>query len=401
MTSKGYNAEFLGSTLPALPLPSFSERLKEDVLERDSLSPAPPDGRHIYRHYHNHTIVMSRRHRTAIFAALNVDQSLLEKTDKTADWRVDDQVGAENQLNGDYYTKNVWDKGHLAPDAAAGWGTTLEERIAATNDTYYYTNATLQHENFNRDEWKDLETWIRKMNLGEDSDGTGRKLSEITGPIFLTDSSKQKTIQPEGREEARIPDGFFKVIAYINDKKAQGGSLEVRCFVMNQDHEVLQDRQGEVDNQRYQVDIAKIEELTDLVFDPIYHQANKNTTTNLNEEDAVNIGSGVVIAAAMVNPTGKDSGNEWISLQNKTAESISLQGWKLQDQRGRSLLLQSSIIIDGDSSFTCHSISPVRLNNMGGTLTLYNAQGYLVDRVEYAKAHVKEGVAVNFHAHDK
>lgn len=413
--NKGYNADFLGSTVPPLPLPSFSEGLQPDVLERESLSPDSL-GRKIYRRYHNHTIVMSKPHRTAIFAALNVDQSLLDTTDKTADWRIDDDVGKEHQLNGDYYTANVWDKGHLAPDAAAGWGTTPEERIAATNDTYYYTNATLQHENFNRDEWKDLETWIRKIEVGgiggDEADATGCKVSEISGPIF-TEGITPKTIQPKGREEARIPDGFFKVVAFINDKEAQG-ALEVRCFAMYQDEKILQDRQGQIDHQQYQVDISKIEQLTGLVFDPVYHQANKTTpiieasvadvkpqkeetppvvdATTINT--TINTGGSVIITAAMVDPTGKGSGNEWISFENKTTDKMNLQGWKLQDQGGRSLLLQDSI--DGNSSLTLDKISPVRLNNTGGTLTLCNAQGDLVDKVEYTKAQVKEGIAVTF-----
>lgn len=385
---KGYNPEFLGHTVP---LPSFSESLEKDVLERDTLSP-DASGRCILRHYHNYTTVISKRYRTALFAALNIDQSLLEKTDKTEGWRIDEEVGAEHQLNDVYYRGNVWDKGHLAPDASAGWGKSVEERVLATNDTYFYTNASLQHENFNRDEWKDLESWVRTCGL-LDNNATTNKLSEITGPIWATDRPPQ-IIQPKGRQEARIPDGFFKVLAYVKKKK-----LQVLCFVIYQDSATLLDRKGEVvDYKQYQVDITKIEHLTQLVFDPIYHQAaanNNNQTTTLNN----NMGDdesapSVAIAAAMVNPKGKDSGNEWISLFSSKSDAI-LQGWKMKDQGGRNLLLKD-VQIQADSTVTLYQIKPLRLTNSGGSLFLYNSKGELVDQVKYTKHLVKEGVAVTF-----
>eukprot|EP00579_Thalassiosira_antarctica_P010190 CAMPEP_0201922460 /NCGR_PEP_ID=MMETSP0903-20130614/10491_1 /ASSEMBLY_ACC=CAM_ASM_000552 /TAXON_ID=420261 /ORGANISM="Thalassiosira antarctica, Strain CCMP982" /LENGTH=395 /DNA_ID=CAMNT_0048459605 /DNA_START=52 /DNA_END=1239 /DNA_ORIENTATION=- len=388
---KGYDSNFLGSTVPAVPLPSFSKSLEQDVLERETLS-NNSEGRRIYRNYHNYTIVMSKSHRTALFAALNVDQSKLHQTDKTAGWRVDDAVGSENQLNDDYYRSNVWDKGHLAPDAAAGWGDSEEDRIAATNDTYFYTNATLQHQNFNRDEWKDLETIVRSWP----QDGETSRLSEITGPLFVgTD-----TIQPEGRDVATIPAGFFKVVAYVSS--GSGGklesSLQVRCFVMYQDAASLEDLGGVVDHQRYQVSVSKIEQLTGLVFPPVYHEANVGFSNSVPQQ--ISDGDeGIFIAAAMVNPIGKDRGNEWISILNRTGKTMSFIGWRLIDQKGRELVLSSSSLGVEESepgvTMIVQSISPIRLVNTGGSLTLFNEAGEYVDDVSYTKDQVREGVAVD------
>lgn len=379
MSSKeGYDADFLGSSLP---LPSFSKSLSSKVLERDSLSP-DPTGRNTYRHYHNYTLTMSREHRTALFVALNIDQSLLETTDHTEGWRLDSDVGKEYQLNDDYYSNNDWDRGHLAPDASAGWGPTPEERVAATNDTYYYTNATLQHENFNRDEWKDLETFIRKSSM----DHTDR-LTEITGPVFLSDAAA-RYVEPEGRDPARIPDGFFKVLAYVN----KTSKVEVQCFVVWQDIETLEDRMGEVHHEEYQVDLSRIEELTGLIFDPAYHEANKLAQED--EEVDPSSTAGVAITAAMVNPAGKDSGNEWISLRNTGSAPVSVEGWILKDQAGRTLTLPVGDPFEGD--IMIYEIKPVRLNNTGGALFLHDGNGKLVHKVKYTKAQVKEGVAVEF-----
>ena len=415
----GYDADFLGSHVP---LPFFSEALEDDILERDTLSNTVHNssdndggkcnGRRVYRHYQNYTIVMSKKYRTALYAALNVDQSLLEKTDKTVGWRVDDAVGSEYQLNGDYYVSNAWDKGHLAPDAAAGWGVTKGTRIAATNDTYFYTNATLQHENFNRDEWKDLETYVR-VGLFQD-DSTNHKMSEITGPIFVEEedaTNTTRTVQPEGREAAVVPAGFFKVVAYISGNNNQ---LVVRCFVIYQDAQSLEDRGGVVDHKRYQVTIPNIEELTGLLFDPIYHEANNVVDVDEGEiveeetSDSVvepssspsentndnNASPGVCIAAAMVNPAGKDSGNEWISIQNLSDKTVNFHGWKLEDQQGRTLRLEEEV--ESGGTIIVKPISPIRLNNTGGALTLFNEAGHMMHRVEYIQEHVEEGVALEF-----
>lgn len=386
--SKGYDSEFLSSDT-SVPLPTFSESLKDDVLEKETLSLDPATGRRVHRCYHNYTIAVSKPYRCALFAALNIDPSKLETTDKDANWRIDDAVGPQFQLDGDYYKANVWDKGHLAPDASAGWGDSPEERLEATNDTYYYTNATLQHENFNRDEWRDLEFWVRKQKVGE-----GQKLNEITGPVFANDVENPTMVTPDDDDKppARVPDGFFKVVSFL-EKDQQ---LRVECYVLYQDTEHLQDRKGKVDFGEFQVDIAKIEELTGLVFDPIYHEANKMVVEDDEDEKEEEQSSGTVtIAAAMVNPKGKDSGNEWISLHTTDA-SISLKGWKIQDQGGRSLLLNDDE--PSDNTVTLSAIKPIRLVNTAGSLSLYNPKGKLIDQVKYTKGDVKEGEAVVFHS---
>ena len=140
----GYNPEFLGTNIP---FPEFSPSLVSSVLKKETLN------QEIYVNYYNYTIVINRELRTPIFNAFNIDQSKLFNVKRKEGWDIDSRVGNENQLNNDYYFANPWDRGHLARRAAIAWGDSKREAQKASDNTFFYTNATLQHENFNQDEW--------------------------------------------------------------------------------------------------------------------------------------------------------------------------------------------------------------------------------------------------------
>lgn len=196
---------------------------------------------------------------------LNIDQELLKSTKRSNRWRIDPRIGFENQLDNDYYVNNPWDRGHMARRASAGWGSTQRDAQYASDETFYYSNSTLQHENLNQDEWLRLEEWVYSLKL--DKDG---KITSFSGPIY---ADFDRTIRPNGRQTALIPAGFFKVVCFINKDT---GKLDVRAFVMYQDAEALADKNGRkrYDNQHYQVTISEIEELTGLRFDEAIYHAN-------------------------------------------------------------------------------------------------------------------------------
>lgn len=100
----GYDPEFLGSGID-LPLPSFSPSLIGDVLNKPELR----DG--IYADYVHFTIIMNRARRSPILAALNIDQNLLKGARRKRGWDIDTRIGAEFQLDNDYYRANPWDRG--------------------------------------------------------------------------------------------------------------------------------------------------------------------------------------------------------------------------------------------------------------------------------------------------
>ena len=433
----GYNPDFLGEGT-SLPLPTFSPALVDNVLDKPELR----DG--IYADYIHFTIVMNQLRRSPIFAALNINQNLLKVVDRKSSWSIDKRIGSEFQLNGGYYNddddyNNPWDKGHVAGRASIAWGNTESDAKKASDATFFYSNATLQHKNFNQGEWGELEDWVKDLTL--DADG---RITEFTGPIY---GGFGRMIRPADRKLAEIPAGFFKIICFISRDTKE---LDVRAFIVFQDCKALEDKDGSkyikniknIKNfQRYQVTIAEIEELTGLSFDgqicdknPLLCHKNKENEEkieklNISEfpecipvdvpeemiskdekrDCVVDHEVPVYIAAAMVNAAGNERDNEWVSIINLSAEDVDLTGWMLSNQRGSMLNLNDALaednrILQPGQAIRVQPIKPVILHNGGGVIALFNqpterfSQGQRIDRVCYLKKQAKmEGQPIIFH----
>ena len=416
----GYDENFLDGV--RLPLPTFSPRLEGFVLRQLELANG------VYANYVNYTVVMNRSRRAPIFAALNIDQNLLKGTIRRDNWRIDSRIGAEFQLNNDYYRDNPWDRGHLARRANAAWGMDQRQAQKASDETFYYSNASLQHRNFNQDEWLALEDWVKELNL--DKDG---KLTSFSGPIY---GDFPRSIIPEGRDPAMVPSGFFKIVCFINK---QTNNLDVRAFMMLQDRDALADKSGRsvFDFQNYQVTVSEIEDLTGLEFadevyqgNPLLFRENPSERERLSishfpERIEVDSGAEIVdanrprdffadddvnvyIAAAMVNPRSNERDNEWVSVINLEAEVVNLEGWTLSDTKRNPLDIgtepdgQARVLSPGEA-VAIKPIRPLMLANTGGVIALYAkpepgaAKGKRVDRVKYTRDDAKqEGIPVVF-----
>lgn len=416
-----YDPDFLGSDI-SLPLPSFSPAIIGNVLNRLELR----DG--IYADYVNFTIVMNSVRRSPIYAALNIDQNLLKGARRKKGWDIDTRIGSQFQLNNDYYRANPWDRGHLARRSSIAWGATAREAKKASDSTFFFPNATLQHANFNQDEWLALEDWIKNLMLDENG-----KITEFTGPIY---GEFGRMITPAGRPPAETPSAFFKIVCFISKETKE---LDVRAFTMFQDSEALANKRGKdfIDFQRYQVTVSEIESLTGLDFDDIIYEKNpllyneneeKRETLNIPEfperikvdipeemiskeekrDFAVDREVPIYIAAAMVNAVGEERENEWISIINLSDKAVDLTGWTLSDMRREPLNLSS--VLSGDrltlqpgEAVRVQPVEPVILSNKSGVIALHEqpteqfSQGRRIDRVHYSKAQAaKEGVPIIF-----
>jgi hypothetical protein len=102
----------------------------------------------------------------------------------------------------------------------------------------------------------------------------------------------------------------------------------------------------------------------------------------------------VRILSAVVNPRGRDAGNEKISLFNMTDDQdIDLAGWSLKVKNRKQ---QLSGILPRGEALHINLDSKIKLSNRGGTLVLINPQGEHVHEVSYKAKDVKEGSELLF-----
>ena len=183
-----------------------------------------------------------------------------------------------------------------------------------------------------------------------------------------------------------------------------------------------------MDLQNYQVTISEIEELTGLEFADEVYEANPLLSRRESAEDrgiAVRhmperievdarneiVGADdirdiiddddvdVFIAAAMVNPSGPERVNEWVSIINLSSEDKDLTGWTLRDWAGSEAGQQelpigvddagNARVLSPGESVVIKPVTPLTLANSGGVIALYappeSGQPDRIDRVKYTR----------------
>lgn len=204
----GYDPLFLGVKIP---LPKVAARTS-----------APLD----YLHF---SILMNKSRRMPYYTAVNIDavkynklkNKIPSRSEIGADnWIADTRIDKSDQLPKSFYNNNDFDLGHMVRREDALWGDTLEEAISANNDTFFLTNATPQHKDFNRsaERWKGLEDYAlrnaRKYDL---------RLTVFSGCIFKTNDREYNNVQ--------IPGRFWKVIVMAKED----GNLSATGYIVHQD----------------------------------------------------------------------------------------------------------------------------------------------------------------------
>ena len=102
----------------------------------------------------------------------------------------------------------------------------------------------------------------------------------------------------------------------------------------------------------------------------------------------VSSGGLVRIVSALVNPAGRDSGNEQVIVINLGAEPVNLMGWTIVDRLDRTESLTGTLA-PGTSQVITLSGKGALLGNTGGTITLLDAQGLRVHGVNYTRSEVR------------
>jgi len=413
----GYKPKFIDEKV-IIDLPTFEgDILRTNVLNK--ISHANFDDSGNWREYIHYSVATNTARRQPICVALNIHLGLVGSTDgRSNKWKEDKAVGAENQLNDSYYSRrgwdkdNLWDKGHMARRYTAAWGKDKEARIRASDDTLYYTNCCLQHGNLNKDEWLQLEEEI------QNEIPSNGKISVFSGPIYdfdVTifaidpDTKEKKGIiefsDPDGeggQKPAELPDAFFKIVSFVNQK----GNLETRSYIYKQSLEIISNVNDKTSPSKFNSSIETIEGATGLLFPdilkkPFFVGPLESSGEDVDAAPIVDSNSpfnpagimaadNVFIAAAFINPAvtneeEKESMKEWVSIANYSPNNIDLSGWTIDDQAGsRAPVELSGKLASGDTRRVSGG-GNILLTNNGGSLTLKNADGVIVDSATWSK----------------
>lgn len=255
----GYQVDFLGRD-HRIDLPEPGLALLSDVLQ----PPGLPENEFVVP-YINYSLLMSRSTKQALYSAANVDLSKMKKVPsrKGRNWFVDRRVGATNQIPNYPYQGTLWDRGHLTRRTAVTWGEDSNYATRASNDSCAYTNACMQHKNFNEDDWRAIELLVSSFTNAD-------KLSVLTGPIF-TRADRYYTKEFEDFP-VRIPAAFWKILAYVNDEE----ELRSQAYIFFQDLPSITNPRGleRLELKDMQVTTTEVSLWTGLEFDQALFDSN-------------------------------------------------------------------------------------------------------------------------------
>ena len=252
---KGYDPSFLGANIP---LPKLSPSQEENTVE------VPlqfrKQGQKFVLNYHHYSVVMNKKRRTAWFSAGMIDGTRFKDFKRgTNKWFLDPRIGTQFQMGEELYAAAHTDRGHLTRFKDLSWGLSKDEAVVATNDSFHFTNCTLQLDGFNegKERWQGLEQFLLEQHAKKDE----RKMVVITGPLLLGSDPSYRN--PAMSYTARIPLAFWKVCCL----RRQNGTLAATAFKLGQ--EDIADLPGfeeKFDVGVTQITIADLQKLTGLDF---------------------------------------------------------------------------------------------------------------------------------------
>ena len=203
---------------------------------------------------------MNKRRRTAWFSAANVDGGHRPDIGKREGdrWFIDPRIARSEQMGQEAYEHGI-DRGHLTRREDTAWGANTAAALKANNDTFHFTNCSLQAALFNRgkDRWQGLEQFLLEKHAKKDK----RRMMVITGPVFAKNDPVYRNEKMD--YTVRCPIQFWKVCVLIRED----GTPSATAFILGQ--EEITDLPGfeeTFDVAATQVKIAALEKKTGLSF---------------------------------------------------------------------------------------------------------------------------------------
>lgn len=255
----GYDPSFLETV--DVPLPRVSKAMEQDTAR---VRPdAQKNGDPFELAYYHYSVYMNKRRRTAWFSAANVDGDHRPDIGKRRGdrWYTDPRILRSEQIGQEAFEPGI-DRGHLTRRQDTAWGSDVASATLANNDTFHFTNCSLQASPFNqgKDRWQGLEQFLLEKHAKKER----RRLVVITGPLFATNDPIYKNDRMN--YSVRCPLQFWKICVLIR----RDGTPSATGFVLGQ--EDIQDLPGfeeAFDVAATQIRVADLEERTGLDFGDI------------------------------------------------------------------------------------------------------------------------------------
>jgi len=252
----GYDPNFLGEI--KVPLPRITPVMEADTAV---ISPDFLRGKDQFElAYYHYSIYMRKSRRTAWFSAANVDGVHRPAIGKRQGdkWFIDPRILDSEQLGQKAFEHGI-DRGHLTRREDTAWGEDVARARKANNDTFHFTNCSLQASPFNRgkDRWQGLEQFLLEKHAKKDK----RMMVVITGPVFALNDPVYRNENMD--YSVRCPIQFWKVCVLIREN----GTAAATGFVLGQeDIANLPGFEEAFDVAATQVKIADLETKTGLDF---------------------------------------------------------------------------------------------------------------------------------------
>jgi DNA/RNA endonuclease G (NUC1)/V8-like Glu-specific endopeptidase len=256
-TRPGYDPNFLDGV--TVPLPKLTSK----SMEEDTAQVATDARKHndpFELAYYHYSVYMNKKRRTAWFSAANVDGD--HRPDigtRSGDrWYRDTRIQMTEQLGQGAFESGI-DRGHLTRREDTAWGKDAATAMRANNDTFHFTNCSLQASHFNRgkDRWQGIEQYLLEKHAKKDK----RRMTVITGPLFAANDPVYRNDKMD--YSVRCPLQYWKVCVLVRND----GSVSATAFLLNQSE--IQDLPGfeeTFDVAATQVKISDLETKTKLDF---------------------------------------------------------------------------------------------------------------------------------------
>jgi endonuclease G len=258
-TRTGYDPHFLEDI--DVSLPRISRQMESDTAQVQAGARRNGDPHELA--YYHYSVYMNKRRRTAWFSAANVDGDRRPNIGKRQGdrWYVDSRISKSEQIGQEAFEHGI-DRGHLTRREDTAWGDDVDSATRANNDTFHFTNCSLQASPFNRgkDRWQGLEQFLLEQHAKKEK----RRMIVITGPVFAQNDPVYKNDRMN--YSVRCPLQFWKVCILIR----RDGTPSATGFVLGQ--EDIRDLPGfeeAFDVAATQIKISDLEGRTGLDFGDI------------------------------------------------------------------------------------------------------------------------------------